>query len=295
MPQFHPPQQLNVINVSQVKMLSPFRYPGGKTWLVPYARQWLEEVQPTHLIEPFAGGASVALMAVSEGLVERATIVELDPNVAAVWRTILGPRCKDFCKFIRTFEPTPESVRKAMESKPRTVFGRAKRAIVLNRCTRGGIMADGVGLIKTGDGKGVASRWYPETIIERIKHINSLRRKLRLIARDGFAVIRANLNEPNTAFFVDPPYLKAGKRLYRFWDVDHEGLFTLLSEAEGSVLITYDDVEEIRGFADAAGANWALVPMKSTHHEIKSELLASFGDLDWIAPVTSQSQQLLEL
>jgi len=37
-----------VTNVAQVKHLSPFRYPGGKTWLVPETRKWLiTEVDPS--------------------------------------------------------------------------------------------------------------------------------------------------------------------------------------------------------------------------------------------------------
>ena len=30
-----------IVNVASVKHLSPFRYPGGKTWLVPRVREWL--------------------------------------------------------------------------------------------------------------------------------------------------------------------------------------------------------------------------------------------------------------
>ncbi len=30
-----------VVNVAMVPMRSPFRYPGGKTWLVPRIREWL--------------------------------------------------------------------------------------------------------------------------------------------------------------------------------------------------------------------------------------------------------------
>ena len=46
-------------NVAQVKQLSPFRYPGGKTWLVPEIRNWLRSARrmPDVFVEPFAGGA----------------------------------------------------------------------------------------------------------------------------------------------------------------------------------------------------------------------------------------------
>ena len=48
----------HVVNVASVPQRSPFRYPGGKTWLVPYVRLWLSSITPPlqELIEPFAGG-----------------------------------------------------------------------------------------------------------------------------------------------------------------------------------------------------------------------------------------------
>ena len=34
----------NIVNVASGKQLSPFRYPGGKTWLVPTVRSWLKSL-----------------------------------------------------------------------------------------------------------------------------------------------------------------------------------------------------------------------------------------------------------
>lgn len=61
------------VNVASVPQRSPLRYPGGKTWLIPHIRVWLNKVNPAPrlLIEPFAGGGIVSLTAVMEGLVER--------------------------------------------------------------------------------------------------------------------------------------------------------------------------------------------------------------------------------
>lgn len=52
-----------ITNVMSVPLRSPFRYPGGKTWLVPRIRQWLAglSVQETEFIEPFVGGGIVSL------------------------------------------------------------------------------------------------------------------------------------------------------------------------------------------------------------------------------------------
>ena len=72
-------------NVSTVPLRSPLRYPGGKTWLIPHIRRWLADPSEM-LIEPFAGGTTVSLTAVMEGLAKRSLMVDLDRDVAAFWR-----------------------------------------------------------------------------------------------------------------------------------------------------------------------------------------------------------------
>ena len=59
-----------IVNVAAVNHLSPFRYPGGKTWLVPRIRQWLRgsNSRVRELCEPFAGGGIVVY---DDGTLER--------------------------------------------------------------------------------------------------------------------------------------------------------------------------------------------------------------------------------
>ena len=87
-----PLPQRQIVNVASVKHLSPFRYPGGKTWLVPEVRKWLEtkEEKPADFIEIFAGGGIVGLTVAAERLAGHVTLIELDPDVSAVWHTIFS-------------------------------------------------------------------------------------------------------------------------------------------------------------------------------------------------------------
>ena len=64
-----------VVNVASVPQRSLFRYPGGKTWLVPQIRRWLWSKQnsPAELIEPFAGGGIIGLTAAAENLAQHVT------------------------------------------------------------------------------------------------------------------------------------------------------------------------------------------------------------------------------
>jgi DNA adenine methylase len=141
------------VKVASVPQRSPFRYPGGKTWLVPYIRSWLADKTNSvgALVEPYAGGGIVGLTAAFEGLAEHAVLVERDPNVAAVWLTILGGQTKWLADQILNFELTHANVTAVLRIEPSTQRERAFAVILRNRVQRGGIMADGAGLVKTGE------------------------------------------------------------------------------------------------------------------------------------------------
>jgi DNA adenine methylase len=83
--------------------------------------------------------------------------------------------------------------------------------------------------------------------------------------------------EHDTAWFVDPPYTAGGKRvggrLYTFSEVDHEHLFFEMARCMGPVMMTYDDVPEVVSLAAKYHFEILRAPMKTTHHEIKNELL----------------------
>lgn len=270
-------------NVAQVRQLSPFRYPGGKTWLVPEVRKWLTAANaaPTLFVEPFAGGAMVGLSAAAEGLAKHVFLSELDDDVAAVWQTIFDGKSADvrwLCKKILEFDVNLENVRAIIDSNPTSTSVRAFRTIVKNRMQRGGIMAAGAGLVKTGEaGRGLNSRWYPETLVHRIEALHAMRDLVTFEQADAFDVVRRYADDPNAFFFVDPPYTaggkKSGSRLYTHYEIDHARLFELMAAVRGSVMLTYDDAPEVRSMAACRGFRIEAVPMKNTHHKVMLELL----------------------
>jgi len=279
-----PNTESKIVNVATVPMRSPFRYPGGKTWLIPRVRQWLRS-RPfpcIELIEPFAGGGIVSLTAVFEGLVQKATLVELDNDVASVWTVILNGLGHKLADEIADFELTSESVKSVLNAGHTTAFEQAFATIIKNRVNRGGILAPGAGLVKNGEnGKGLASRWYPETLRKRILDIVSIKHRLRFEQGDGIAYMLKNARRRDAVFFIDPPYVVAGRRLYTFSEVDHLRLFEAAKELAGDILITYDDTPEIRSLAEQNGFDIRPVAMKNTHHATKTELLIS-RSLDWL-------------
>ncbi len=275
------------VNVASVPQLSPFRYPGGKTWLVPRIREWLRSLpeRPSELIEPFAGGAIVSLTAAAEHLVDHVTFVELDDEVAAVWKTIVDGDADWLADRILGFDLTAESVDAVVSQTPASERDKAFRTILRNRVNHGGILAPGSGVLKYGEnGKGMRSRWYPATLSKRIRAIAQYKGRLRFVEGDGFSAIRENAGRPDAVFFVDPPYTAAGKRagrrLYNCHALDHEVLFEYMGRVAGDFLMTYDNADDVREMADRHGFDTELVAMKNTHHADMTELLIG-KNLDW--------------
>lgn len=273
-----------VVNVAAVAHLSPFRYPGGKTWLVPRVRQWLRNanLSAREFAEPFAGGAIVALSALFEKLVQKITLVEKDDDVAAVWKVIVYGEGSRLAQRIVEFELTIDSAKAILAKEASSEFERAFATILRNRVQRGGILAPGASMLKRGENdKGILSRWYPQTLQNRIDAIVRKRDDIAFMHGDGIEFIRQNACRPDTAFFIDPPYTKAGRRLYSHSEVDHSELFRVARTIRGDFLMTYDNSDEIRALARRHGFQTALIPMKTTHHAVVKELLVG-RNLDWI-------------
>ncbi len=267
-----------IVNVASVPQRSPFRYPGGKTWLIPTVRQWLKQDRKNVdvLIEPFAGGGIVSLTAAFEKLAERITMVEMDEEVAAVWEVILNGKNAWLADKIYSFNLTHENIKAEFENPRKRLQDVAFCTILKNRVYHGGIIAKGAGLLKNGEnGKGIASRWYPKTLRDRILAISSVNEKIDFITGDAFDSIEQNADNPNAYFFIDPPYTVAGKRLYTYFNIDHEKLFALTARLKGKFMLTYDDTTEIRQLADRYNLPYKTIPMKTTHHTEKNEIIIS--------------------
>lgn len=279
-----------ITNVASIPQRSPFRYPGGKTWLIPYIRQWLSSLfaKPTSFIEPFTGGGIVGLTVAFEELAEHSTMVELDQLVAATWHTILNGNAELLARQIEHFDLTVENVDAVLTAAYYTTNQQAFQTILKNRVNRGGILAPGAGRIKAGEaGKGLKSRWYPETLARRIRNIVEVRSRITFIEGDGIKVMREMAQHDNAVFFIDPPYTasakKAGSRLYTHSKVNHVELFQIAATLQGDFLMTYDNDSEVRRLAEAHGFDTRTVAMKNTHHAKMSELLIG-RNLNWLHP-----------
>jgi DNA adenine methylase len=289
-PEFTEPQEpiAKSVNVSSVPQRSLFRYPGGKTWFVPTFRKWIAnfEEKPKLLVEPFAGGGIISLTALFEDLVNRVLMVELDDEIAAVWQVIVNGDYQWLADEIVNFKLSKETAIERLKLTPADYKEKAFQTILKNRIYHGGILANGSGFLKYGEnGKGILSRWYPETLAKRLKNISKIYKRIKFKQDDGLKVLEALTNKKDTIFFIDPPYTaggkKAGRRLYNHFELDHEKLFSICKNLKGDFLITYDNSDEVKLLAKTHNFDFRLIPMKNTHHAEMKELVIG-KNLFWL-------------
>ena len=228
----------------------------------------------------------MSLTSVFESLVDTALMVELDYEIAAVWKTIVGGDAEWLANRILLFEMTKENAVFELGKNRRSTRETAFQTIIKNRTFHGGILAAGSGFLKNGEsGKGVLSRWYPTTLATRLRNIDQVRTKLKFLCGDAIDVLNSNIDDESSVFFIDPPYTaggkKAGSRLYKHYELDHEELFAICSRLSGDFIMTYDNADEVKELAKKYGFQAKPIPMKNTHHAAMTELVIG-KDLEWM-------------
>ena len=235
---------------------SPLRYPGGKGKLAPFMKVLIEKTghKGGTYIEPFAGGAGIALDLLENDIVSQIVINDLDKGIYSFWRAILS----ETDRFIEAVHEVPLSVEEW--KKQREILLRADNkysfelgfsTFYLNRTNRSGIINGGMigGLEQNGVWK-LDARFNKDNLINRILKIAKKKECIHLYNKDVASLIKNYLPKYEKEAFVyfDPPYFKKGKQLYLnfFNEQDHVRIEKMIRESVNcDWVITYDDVPEI--------------------------------------------------
>ena len=147
-----------------------------------------------------------------EGWVGHCVMTEIDRDVAALWHAVLR-HGSDLSRMVRQFRISRDAVEDLSCGLPADVLERGFRALVLNRTQRGGILAPGATFTKNGEnGQGLASRWYPETIANRIEAISAHADRIRFMEGNGLDLLEAMLGagDRSIAVFAVPSTRQVG-------------------------------------------------------------------------------------
>ena len=236
------------------KSFSPLRYPGGKGQMYDTIVQILQDnhLENCNYIEPFAGGAGVALKLLSNGIVKSITLNDFDLSIYAFWYSILYDT-ERFIRKIITVEINMQEWKKQriiqLEKENVPLFDLGFSTFFLNRTNRSGIIKGGVIGGKNQDSfYKMDCRFNKQRLISLIEKISTLKDKITIYNLDAEDFI-IRVKQKNSFYFIDPPYFCKGKQLYTnfFKPEDHLSLFKTIQKnlKNRSWIVTYDKCDEI--------------------------------------------------
>lgn len=233
---------------------SPLRYPGGKNRLAKFIAQiCIDNSMKNCYVEPYAGGASVALYLLLQEHVDRVVINDYDKSIYAFWFCVLN-KPEFLCKKI---SDTPISIEewkvqkniqknKSNASLEELGFS----TLFLNRTNRSGIINAGVigGYAQKGIYK-LDIRFNKKRIIEKIEMIAEHKKQVELKNLDCIQLIETIKDNRDLIYYFDPPYYLKGSSLYTnaYSDNDHEQLAQKIKAIQNSKwIVSYDNQTAIK-------------------------------------------------
>jgi len=235
---------------------TPLRYPGGKAKLSYYIKSVIEQndLLDGHYVEPFAGGAGVALELLFQEFVQQIHINDLDVAIYSFWDAVVNePEC--ICKLIQDTPVTIDEWHKQKNilttKSDVSSLELAFATFFLNRTNRSGILKAGVigGKHQAGEWK-LDVRFNKKDLINRIQKIASYQSRIKIYNLDTAKLLKTlpkKLPE-KSLIYLDPPYYIKGQGLYRnFYEhKDHVEIRSLLDKIEDIPwLVSYDNADEI--------------------------------------------------
>lgn len=237
---------------------TPLRYPGGKGKLAAYVKEILNEnrLLDGEYVEPYAGGAAIALELLFHEYVSRVHINDLSRPVHAFWRSVLSDT-ERICKLVRDTPLTTEAwaIQKRIfahqDECDDITLGFA--TFYLNRTNRSGILNGGIigGQDQSGPWK-IDARFNREELIYRIQAIAKMSQRISLTRMDAFDFLTGGISKwsEKTLIYLDPPYYRKGRDLYYnyYQPKDHAEVAEFLSTlTHRHWIVSYDYVPEICG------------------------------------------------
>lgn len=240
-----------------MRFYSPLRYPGGKRKLAPYIRSLIEVngLVGCDYVEPYAGGANVALQLLFEDIVHDIYINDISIPIYSFWKSILE-NTRNFCKLIET-----TTISMKIWSKQKRILDNLAEnstleigfaAFFLNRTNYSGVLSGGVIGGKNQNGKyKMDVRFNKQNLIDRIERIADHSSRIHASNLDAKVFINTVFSElKNKKFlYLDPPYYIKGRKLYinYYTHQDHLEISKLLAQLKDTYwIISYDNVEPIQ-------------------------------------------------
>ncbi len=236
---------------------SPLRYPGGKGKIIKFVHNLfrINGLCDGVYVEPFAGGASIALSLLFNEYARKIIINDKDLSIYAFWHSVLNDtenlckRIKD-CKIdVQNWDVQRERQRHKNDE---SLLDLGFSTFFLNRCNRSGIILAGIigGRNQDGNYK-IDARFNKPDLIKRIEKVANYKNRIELFNIDALDLIQnvSKRSEKNMLYYLDPPYFVKGQVLYlnHYKAQDHVDIFNLMESLDDAKwIVSYDNVDFIR-------------------------------------------------
>lgn len=235
---------------------SPLRYPGGKSALAEVTASLIREngLGRSNYVEPYAGGASLALHLLYTRQVSDIHLNDLDPGIWSFWHSVLN-QADELISLITATTITVDEWHRQKE-----IYREANKAeslklgfatFFLNRTNRSGIIGSGGiigGLQQHGNYK-IDCRFNKIDLIEKIKKIHRFNNSIHLTNLDAIEFLQLSDKSLSnrTLFMIDPPYFEKGSSLYTnfYGKEDHSFVRDTITKLGKPWVVTYDNCREI--------------------------------------------------
>jgi len=269
---------------------SPLRYPGGKGKIANYIKILMIEnnLLGRDYVEPYAGGASVALSLLFEDFAEHAYINDLNQGVYQFWKCAVQDT-DALCGLISDTDVTIDEwhrQRAVLELSASSPLEVGFATFFLNRTNRSGIISGGVigGLDQTGPWK-IDARYNKESLIQRIQKVGRYRTRLAVSNLDAvaFAEHWSDADRDSAFLYLDPPYFEKGEGLYdNFYEAgDHAGIAAAVGHLAHPWIVSYDAHPDIISlYPDAKHIRYRLSYSANHARSLGSEVMFFSQDLN---------------
>lgn len=265
---------------------TPLRYPGGKAKLAPFVKALLSEntLEDGVYIEPFAGGAGIAIQLLLQGYVSRIAINDLSRPIYAFWNAALN----EPDRFIELIQSVPLTVDEwdrqkfnLTNAQECSAFDLGFAAFYLNRTNRSGVLNGGIigGRAQVGEWL-IDARFNRVELAYRIERVSRHRDQIDLYNLDSIDFLqRAQDIYPRqeSLIYADPPYFVKGRQLYLDYYVDenHADLARFLTSKmrRWKWMVSYDDVPSVRALYDGQHLSSYAIPYSVRKSQMGSEVM----------------------
>jgi DNA adenine methylase len=240
-----------------INYYSPLRYPGGKQKLANYLARVCEINRINgHYVEPYAGGAAIALHLLIEGVISEITINDKDRSIYAFWYSVLN-YTDELCNLISKTHINVHNWRKQKKIQKRKGYASLLElgfsTFFLNRTNRSGIIDAGpIGGVKQDGEYKINCRYNKIRLVACIRKIAEYKDKIHVRNLDALELIKEiEIDQTNKdkMFYFDPPYYLKGESLYlnSYLNKDHKDVARAIKSIRNAYwIVTYDNTLPIR-------------------------------------------------